>query len=71
MAKRNAPKLIKIDNNRPIDQDSDPDFIFLLVHALLLTLEEQGRLDPVQLRQALDKLRLQKWDWYRKHHTDI
>ena len=71
MAKRKIPKLLKIDNNHTIDWDSDPDFIFLMIHALLLALEEQGILDGVQLRHAQDKLKLQSRERYRKNRTEI
>ena len=71
MAQRRIPKLLKIDNSHTIDWDSDPDFIFLVIHALLLALEEQGKLDPVQLRRAHDKLRLQNRERCRRHRTEI
>lgn len=61
MAKKFA-KLQRIENNEPITRESNYDFLYQLQHALLLALREQGRLTPMQLRHAEEKLRTQRRD---------
>lgn len=60
MTGRNLPELQEIRNNRPVDWDSDPDFLYLLTQSLLLALNEQGKLGGQQLRYAMERLDVQR-----------
>lgn len=57
MAGRCSPVLHEIRNGRLIGWDTDPDFMYLLIQALLLTLKEEGRLDGTLLQHAMEKLK--------------
>lgn len=60
MTGRNLPELQEIRNNRPVDWDSYPDFLYLLTQSLLLALNEQGKLGGRQLRYAMERLDVQR-----------
>lgn len=46
--------------NQAITMGSDGEFVFHLQRALLLGLKEQGRLNELQYRYAIDKLNYQQ-----------
>ena len=64
MAKKFA-KLQRIDNDRKITTETDCEFLHQLQSVLLLALQEQGRLSPMQHRQAQEKLNQQRRDRVR------
>jgi len=59
MGKRICPKLERIDHNRPISRETDRMFLHGLYSSLLLALKEQGRLNEVQYRRAVEALKRQ------------
>ena len=59
---RQFAKLQRIDNYRKITTETDYEFLYQLQSALLLALREQGRLSPMQHRQAQEKLKQQRRD---------
>ena len=59
MAKQIA-KLKSIENDHEITKDSDSEFLFALQNALLLALQEQGQLTPIQYRHAVEGLKKQR-----------
>ena len=61
MAKKFA-ELQRINNDRKITTETDYEFLYQLQSALLLALREQGRLSPMQHRQAQEKLKQQRRD---------
>lgn len=61
---RQFGKLYRIDNNERIDMEKHDDFLHNMQIALLLALEEQGRLTFMQFRYAEEMLK-QK----RRNHT--
>ena len=63
---RGIPRLIDIEDNRNICENQDYEFLYQLQRALLLALREQGRLSPMQHRQAEEKLRKQRCDRARQ-----
>lgn len=52
-------QLQHIRNDRRITKETDREFLYQLQVALLLALEERGRLSPMQYRLAEEKLRQQ------------
>lgn len=61
MAKKYAA-LQQIEHNEPITPESHYEFLYHLQQALLLALREQGRLSPMQYRQAETRLQQQRRD---------
>lgn len=59
MAKKYA-KLDRIAHNEPITEENHDQFLWQLQTALLLALREQGRLSPMEYRQAEEALRKQR-----------
>lgn len=53
--RKTMAKLLRIDNNRNIEDTEDP-FFYLIQHALLLSLYERGVLTFMQLRHAEARL---------------
>jgi len=60
------PKLHCIRNNQPIQGDTHDSFLHLLQRALLLALQERGRLNDRELRLAEEKLNRQRQDRARR-----
>ena len=58
--------LQKIDNDRQITREEDAPFLYHLQRALLLALREQGRLHPMEYRQAEEALNRQRRERARK-----
>ena len=58
--KRNIMQLRRIDFDRRITMESDPEFLFLLQNGLLLALKEQGRLNEMEYRRAEEDLMRQR-----------
>lgn len=57
---RKFAALQRIDNERKITNKTDDEFLYQLQRALLLALQERGRLRPMEYRQAEEKLRQQR-----------
>lgn len=54
--RRKYSKLLRIDNDYVITEDTDHEFLYQLQIALLLALKEQEILDIMQYRRAAEKL---------------
>lgn len=67
MAGRCSPVHHEIRDDRPVGWDSDPDFMYFLTQALLLTLKDDGKLDSTLLRHAMDKLKTEYLESLRRH----
>lgn len=52
--------LVKIEREHTISKETDYEFLFLLQNGLLLALKEQGRLNAMQYRHAVEKLKDQR-----------
>lgn len=61
MAKKFAA-LQQIDNDHKITMDSDSEFLYHLQNSLLLALMELGRLNAIQYRHAVERLKKQRRD---------
>ncbi len=57
---RKFAQLQRIDNDRSIEKETDYEFLYQVQNALLLALQEQGRLNAVQYRYAAEGLRRQR-----------
>lgn len=57
--KKQFARLQQIDHNEPITLDTHYEFLHHLQSALLLALQEQGRLNVIQYRYAAQALRQQ------------
>lgn len=55
-------KLDRIEHNEPVTEESQSVFLCQLQQALLLALREQGRLSPMQYRNAEETLRQRRRD---------
>ena len=53
-------QLQHIDNNEAITEENHYEFLYHLHSALLLALQEQGRLNTIQHRHAEEKLKQQR-----------
>lgn len=62
MAKRQRPVLQGVQYDRPITEETSPEFLFLLQQSLLLALREQGTLDQIQYARAQERLERQRHD---------
>jgi hypothetical protein len=51
-----AARLVKIENQVKINEDSQVEFLFQYKKAVLLTLLEQGMIDEIQCQRCIDKL---------------
>ena len=51
-----------IDGNEAITKDTNYEFLYHLQSAVLLALREQGRLNAMQYRHSLEKLKQQRRD---------
>ena len=58
--KKKFAVLQRIENDRQITQEEDALFLYHLQKALLLALREQGRLHPMEHRQAEEALNRQR-----------
>ena len=58
--KKQFAVLQQIENDRQITQEEDALFLYHLQRALLLALREQGRLHPMEYRQAEEALNRQR-----------
>lgn len=56
---RKTPQLYRVEHNGQISEEISREFEFHLQNALLLALQEAGRLDEIQCRWARDRLRSQ------------
>lgn len=70
IAKRFA-KLDWIEHNEPITRENNYEFLYQLQYALLLALQEQGRLTPMQHRHAEEKLKEQRRERARRKQEEI
>ena len=61
--KKQFAVLQRIDNDRQITREEDTLFLYHLQKALLLALREQGRLHPMEHRQAEEALNRQRREW--------
>ena len=59
MMKRKYSKLESIENDHPITKENEGEFLYNLQNGLLLALREQGILNLMQYRHAVEKLRRQ------------
>lgn len=59
---RKFAKLDRIDQNEPVTEESHYEFLYQLQFALLLALQEQGRLSPMQFRHSQEHLKKQRRD---------
>lgn len=59
-------KLVKIEENRSITKENDPDFFFELQRGVLLSLKEEGMLTQMQYCNAEKALQNQRSDTHRK-----
>lgn len=64
--RRNVVKLNRIEHNEPITKEAHYEFLHNLQSALLLSLREQGELNPMQYIHAQEKLQKQRWEHARK-----
>lgn len=64
--KKNFAQLQRIDHDHPITKETDYEFLCHLQKALLLALEECGRINVLQYRHAEEKLNLQRQERTRK-----
>ena len=53
-------KLQSVDYKEPITEENNYDFLYLLQSALLLSMRERERLNPMQYRYAEEKLKQQR-----------
>ena len=70
MARRFA-ELQRIDHDRKITKEMDAPFLYQLQNALLLALEEQGRLSAVQYRHAEEGLKHQRRERARRRQEGL
>ena len=59
-------RLLGIDNNEEINEETHYEFIYHLQSGVLLALREQGILNPVQHRYAEENLKKQRRDRAKK-----
>lgn len=57
--RRNFAEFTGIDRCEPINENTHPEFLYLLQKALLLALKERGMLRPIPYQQAEEQLRKQ------------
>ena len=62
MGRKRFAELFQIENNQKITKDTDSEFLYHLQQALLLALREQGRLSPMQHRNAEERLKKERRD---------
>ena len=66
MMRKKYVSLHHIRNDHDITMNTDVEFLHLLQQGLLLALKEQGCLDELQYRNAVDRLNTQIHKWSRK-----
>lgn len=64
-------KLDRIAHNEPITEESHREFLWQLQQALLLALREQGRLSPMEHRQAEEALRQQRREQAKRKQEEV
>lgn len=53
-------EFVRVNNDRPITRQSDPEFYFAFQLGVLLSLKEQGTLTETQFKYAQDALKEQR-----------
>ncbi len=57
---REQAVLRSVENDRRITEEQDAEFLYLLQKAVLLALQEAGRLNEMQYRYAEEQLKAQR-----------
>ena len=68
--KKQFAYLTHIAHNQPITQESNYSFLYHLQHAILMALQEQGRLNAMEFRHAEEKLDQQRRERARQLLTN-